>query len=389
MFEEVPLFVYGVIAAVVLIAIVAHFYMPTLAGAAQAQAEYAALRDAAPTLILAQDGKSVHICINSTAPQRVLVQRFDMWIDAQKDCRISLSGRCVPEGRATNRTWPFCRWYLGTYKPGDNLTVVLKTDRATVIKSYRVAAISFPTQLYVVPYVQNVTETVTVKATATVTGVVYHTTVVIVPETATVYRTYTELVPATTTRTITYTVIIQDPRYTATHYLLRCWGLSERSPAGQACDTPARYGFQLPTITITSTSTTTKTLTSTATSYTTVTSYTTSYVTSYVTSIVSTTTIWTRVTHTYVPTVTTTTTSALPGVVVYCYVCPTYTTGKVLRCDTTTLATTTRTLTTITGYGAHSSVQPAAHGAPSRDTFVLALSAVALMAGSVTLARRR
>jgi hypothetical protein len=392
MLDEVLLLIYGTAAAVILIVIVAHYYMPTLVGATQAQAEYVALRDAAPTLILAQNNKSVHICINSTAPQRVLIQRSDMWIDAQKDCRINPGGNCVPEGRAANRTWPLCGWYLGTYKPGDNLTVALKTDRATVVKSYRVAVVSFPTQLYVVPYVQNVTETVTVVATATMTGVVYHTTTVTVPETATVYRTYIEVVPATTTHTITYAVVIQDPSYTATHILLRCWNPyfgGSHQAAGRECATPMRRGFQPPTITITSTSTTTNSLTTTMTSYTTVTSYTTSYVTSYVTSTVSTTTIWTRTTYTYTPTVTSTSTILWPGVVVHCYICPTHTPRTPWRCDTTTLVTTTRTVTTITGYGAHGSVQPAAREVPSGDAFVLALSATTLMAGSVMLAKRR
>jgi hypothetical protein len=139
MMDEVLLFIYGTLAAVILIAIVAYYYMPTLAGATQAQAEYAALRDAAPTLILAQDGRSVHICINSTAPQRALVQRSGMWMDAQKDCRINPGGNCVSGDH--HQSWPFCRWYVGTYKPGDNITIILKTDRATVVKSYRIAAI--------------------------------------------------------------------------------------------------------------------------------------------------------------------------------------------------------------------------------------------------------
>jgi hypothetical protein len=138
MLEEALLFVYGTAAAVILIAIVAHYYMPTLVGAAQAQAEYAALRDAAPTLILARDGKSVHICINSTAPQKVLTQRSGTWMDAPKDCRINPGGNCVPGGQ---QDWPFCRWYLGVYRPGDSVAVVLRGNHAAVVKNYTVAAI--------------------------------------------------------------------------------------------------------------------------------------------------------------------------------------------------------------------------------------------------------
>jgi len=142
MLDEVLLFVYGTAAAVILIAIVAHYYMPTLTGATQAQAEYAALRDAVPTLILARDGGSVYVCINSTAPQRVLVQRSGMWIDAQKDCRINPGGHCVSgQGAAHHQSWPFCRWYLGTYRPGDSIAVVLRGNHATVTKNYTVVAI--------------------------------------------------------------------------------------------------------------------------------------------------------------------------------------------------------------------------------------------------------
>jgi hypothetical protein len=139
MLDEVLLFIYGTAAAVILIAIVAHYYMPTLVGATQAQAEYAALRDAAPTLILARDGKSVYVCINSTTPQRVQVQRHGIWMDAHRECRINPDGQCVPGDH--HQSWPFCRWYLGAYRPGDSVTVVLRGNYATVAKNYTVAVI--------------------------------------------------------------------------------------------------------------------------------------------------------------------------------------------------------------------------------------------------------
>ncbi len=138
MLDEVLLFIYGTAAAVILIAVVAYYYMPTLVGAAQAQAEYAALRDAAPILILAQNNKSVHICINSTAPQKVLVQRSGTWVDAQRDCRINPGGNCISSG---HQSWPFCRWYLGAYRPGDSVVLMLRGNHATVAKNYTVAAI--------------------------------------------------------------------------------------------------------------------------------------------------------------------------------------------------------------------------------------------------------
>lgn len=135
MIDEVLVFIYGTAAAVILIAIVAYYYMPTLVGATQAQAEYAALRDAAPTLILAQDGKSVHVCINSTAPKRVHIKRASVWMDAQRDCRISPGGHCV-----SGQGW-LCRWYLGAYRPGDSVAVVLRGNHAVVAKNYTVVAI--------------------------------------------------------------------------------------------------------------------------------------------------------------------------------------------------------------------------------------------------------
>jgi hypothetical protein len=389
MFEEVSLFVYGMVAAVILIAIVAYFYLPTLVGATQAQAEYAALRDAAPTLILAQDNKSVYVCINSTAPQRVLIQRFNMWIDAQKDCHINPGGQCVPQQHHGDRqSWPFCRWFLGNYKPGDNITVVLKSDRATVVKSYRVAVVAFPTKLYVVPYVQNVTQTVTAVATVTATGTVYNTVVstVFVPG-STVYTTYYQLVPTYTT--ITATVVIQDPQYTST---ITQWLCSNYVPqaAGQVSIVQGRYGFQPPTVTVTSTSTSTNTVTTTMTSYTTVTSYTTAYVTSYVTST-TTVTMPTYVWITYTTTMTTTVLSTVPGVWVICYVC--LTNQQTRSCTTTTLVTTTRTITTITNNAGFAQTASGGESSAGRrltaDAFAMALSAVVMMAGSVMLAKRR
>ncbi len=138
MLDEVLLFIYGTAAAVILTAVVAFYYMPILVSATQAQAEYVALRDVAPILILAQNDKSVHICINSTAPQKVLIQRSGAWVEAQKDCRINPGGNCVPGG---HQSWPFCRWYLGAYRPGDSAVLVLRGNYATVAKNYTVAAI--------------------------------------------------------------------------------------------------------------------------------------------------------------------------------------------------------------------------------------------------------
>ena len=142
MIDEVLVFIFGTAAAVILIAIVAYYYMPTLVGATQAQAEYAALRDAAPTLILAQDGKSVHVCINSTAPKRVHIKRAGIRIDAQRDCRINPGGHCVSgKGMTHHQSWPFCRWYLGAYRPGDSVAVVLRGNHAVVAKNFTVVAI--------------------------------------------------------------------------------------------------------------------------------------------------------------------------------------------------------------------------------------------------------
>jgi len=369
MIDETLLFIYGTAAAVVLIAIVAYYYMPTLVGATQAQAEYAILRDAAPTLILAQDGKSVHVCINSTAPQRVLVQRSGVWVDAQKDCRINPGGQCVSGGQ---QSWPFCRWYLDAYRPGDDITITLKTDRASVVKSYRIVAIAPSVRLRAPDSVadglnatggQNGTQVVVI----TMTGTVYSITTVTVTTTVTFYNTTTVTVTAPAV-TVTHTVAIYDPSFTTTRTLTACMPDTTTPP------TPTfppiemgRYGFQLLSAT-----------TSTVTSYTTI--YTTSYVTSTFT-----TTAWTTSTLTYTPTVTTTITSLRPGVAVTCYICQTPT--PTTTCSTTTLVTTTST-TTITG-GPGSAQPNASKRGLSIDAFFFGLSAVAMMVGSVMLAKKR
>jgi hypothetical protein len=370
MLDEALLLIYGTAAAAILIAIVAYYYMPTLVGATQAQAEYAALRDAAPTLILARDGKSVHVCINSTAPQRVLVQRSGVWVDAQKDCRINPGGQCVS---GDHQSWPFCRWYLGAYRPGDDITIVLKTDRASIVKSYRIAAVAPSVRLRAPGNVadslnatggQNGTYVVVI----TMTGTVYSTTTVTVTTTVTYYNTTTVTVTAPTTVTATHTVIIYDPSFTTTRTLMACIPDTTTSPTPTFPPIEVgRYGFQPLSAT-----------TSTVTSYTTI--YTTSYVTSTVT-----TTVWTTSTLTYTPTVTTTITSLRPGVVVTCYVCRTPT--PTTTCSTTTLVTTTST-TTITGEPSLAQSNTSSRGL-SIDAFFFGLSAVAMMVGSVMLAKKR
>jgi len=366
MLDEVLLFIYGTAAAVILIAIAAHYYMPTLVGATQAQAEYAALRDAAPILVLAQDGKSVHICINSTAPQRVLVQRSGVWTDAHRDCRIDPGGQCVPAARSG----PFCRWYLGKYEVGDNVTAALKADRASVVKSYRIAAIAPPARLGASGGAtggQGGAGSQNAQAvTTTMTGVVYRATTVTVTTTATSRSTATATVTAPAV-TVTHTVIIQDPSFTTTRTLTACVQDTTTSPTPTLPPIEmGRHGFQLlsaATITVTG--------------------YTTIYTTSYVTST-ATTTVWTTSTLTYTPTVTTTVTNLRPGVIVTCYVCRTPT--PTTTCSTTTLVTTTST-TTIAGQSGLT--QPNTYRGLSIDAFFFGLTAVAMMAGSVMLAKRR
>jgi len=120
------IFLYATAAAVALIGLVAHYYLPTTAAAAEAQAEYAALRGVSPILILAEDGGSVHVCINSSAPQKVYVWR-DTWVEAQGGCP---GGGCLR-----------CRWYVGRFKPGDRVAILLRSPRAAVVKNYTVSAI--------------------------------------------------------------------------------------------------------------------------------------------------------------------------------------------------------------------------------------------------------
>jgi hypothetical protein len=377
MIDEVLVFIYGTAAAVILIAMVAYYYMPTLVGATQAQAEYAALRDAALTLILAQDGKSVHVCINSTAPKRVHIQRAGVWMDAQRDCRIDPDGHCV-----SGQGW-LCRWYLGAYRPGDNITIILKTDHASVVKSYRIGAI--------VPSARSGASNMGGQngingqnnagqngagqsgaqvATVTITGTVYSSTVATVTTTVTSYGVTTTTVTAPTTATVTYTVVVQDPSFTTTRTLTACKPdtTTTSSTSSTRWFPPVelgRYGFQLAT-------------TSTVTSYTTI--YTTSYVTSTVT-----TTVWSTVTSTYTPTTTITVTNLRPGVEVICYVCSTSTPSK--TCSTTTLVTTTSS-TTITGGSGLAQPNTPDRGL-STDTFFLVLSAVVMMASSVMLVKKQ
>jgi hypothetical protein len=367
MLDEVLLFIYGAAAAFILIAIAAHYYMPTLIGAAQAQAEHAALRDAAPILVLAQDSKSVHICINSTAPQRVLVQRSGVWTDAHRNCHIDPGGQCAPATGSPSRR-PFCRWYLGRYKDGDNVTVFLKSDRASVVKSYRIAAIAPSARLGASGGAtggqggaggQSGTQAVTV----TMTGTVYSITTATVTTTVTFHSTATATVTAPAV-TVTHTVVIHDPSLTTTRTLTACMRDATTPPTTPTLPPieMGRYGFQL-----LSTST--------------VTSYTTIYTTSYVTST-ATTTVWTTSTLTYTPTVTTTVTNLRPGVLVTCYACPTP--APTTTCSTTTLAATTST--TITG---ESGLAPNTYRGLSIDAFFFGLTAAAMMAGSVMLAKKR
>jgi hypothetical protein len=360
--------IYGAAVAAVLIAVVAYYYMPTLAGATQAQAEYAALRDAAPALVLSQDGKSVHICINSTAPQRVLVQKSGVWTDAHRDCRIDSGGRCVPAAHGGS----FCRWYLGRYEVGDNVTVVLKAGHASVVKSYRIAAIAPSAKLGVggatgglnAAGSQNGAQVVTV----TMTGTVYSITTATVTTTATSHSTTTVTVTAPAA-TVTHTVIIQDPSFTTTRTVAAC--VPDTTTTTTTPRLPpiefGRHGFQPP---------------SAATS--TVASYTTIYTTSYVTST-ATTTIWTTSTVTYTPTVTTTVTRLRPGVEVTCYICRTPT--PTTTCRTTTLATTTSTTTIAGGSGFAQPNTP--NRGSSIDALFLGLSAAAMMASSAMLAKKR
>jgi hypothetical protein len=264
----------------------------------------------------------------------------------------------------------FCRWYLGRYKVGDNVTVVLKTDHASVVKSYRIASIVPSVRLRAPGNVadghtggQNGTHVVVI----TMTGTVYSTITATVTTTVTFHSTTTVTVTAPAV-TVTHTVIIQDPSFTTTRTLTACVPDTTTPP------TPTfppiemgRYGFQLLPAT-----------TSTVTSYTTI--YTTSYATSTVT-----TTAWTTSTLTYTPTVTTTVTNLRPGVVVTCYVCQTPT--PTTTCSTTTLVTTTST-TTITGEPGSAQTNTPNRGS-GIDMFFFGLSAVAMMVGSVMLAKKR
>jgi hypothetical protein len=133
--DEAVVFVLSVAVAASLIAAVGQYAIPAIAGAAGQEAEYAALRAVQPTLILASDGKTVHVCINSTLPASVL--RRDGgggWLQADRDCYIS-GGAC-----AQGASGVFCAWYLGAYEVGDSVAFMLRGQHAAVVKNYTVAA---------------------------------------------------------------------------------------------------------------------------------------------------------------------------------------------------------------------------------------------------------
>ena len=140
--DEAVVFALSVLIAVALIAYVAHYVLPAFSDAAAKAAEYAALRDAAPVLILAANNKTVHVCLNSTAPLGVKVNKTGVWRDADRDCRINPAGHCVPGRGHGLEKWPLCRWYLGRYKPGDAVEYIARGERVSVYKRYVVAVLT-------------------------------------------------------------------------------------------------------------------------------------------------------------------------------------------------------------------------------------------------------
>ena len=133
--DEVVVFVLSAAVAASLILAVSQYVIPAIAGAAEQEAEYAALRAVPPTLILASDNETVHLCINSTLPASVSIWTGGGWVQAGRNCYIS-GGSCVQDGGGL-----FCAWYLGAYKVGDRVAYMLGGRHAAVIKNYTVAAV--------------------------------------------------------------------------------------------------------------------------------------------------------------------------------------------------------------------------------------------------------
>jgi len=154
--DEVVVFVLSVVVAVSLIMVVSQYVIPTIVRAAEQEAEYAALRAVSPTLILGDDNRTVHVCINSTLPASVL--RWSAgggWLQADRDCYIhggactyggmggkgSGHGNGIGTGHLRRVNGIFCAWYLGAYRVGDHIAFMLRGQYATVVKNYTVAAI--------------------------------------------------------------------------------------------------------------------------------------------------------------------------------------------------------------------------------------------------------
>jgi len=132
--DEVVVFVLSAAVAASLILAVSQYVIPAVAGAAEQEAEYAALRAVPPTLVLASDNKTVYVCINSTLPASVSKWAGGGWVQADRNCYIS-GGSCAQSGGL------FCAWYLGAYKVGDRVAYMLRGRYAAVVKNYTVAAV--------------------------------------------------------------------------------------------------------------------------------------------------------------------------------------------------------------------------------------------------------
>ncbi|MCC6020812.1 MAG: hypothetical protein LM577_05540 [Thermoproteaceae archaeon] len=143
--EEVIILALSLPLALAVIAVVGHAVLPALAGAAATAAEYAELRDA-PVVLVSLGGRSVAVCVNSTAPRAALVHDCHGGLcharEARRGCRVNPGGLCAegePGGRAEGRRgWPYCEWYLGRYRVGDVVAFELRGERARVFKNYTV-----------------------------------------------------------------------------------------------------------------------------------------------------------------------------------------------------------------------------------------------------------
>ncbi|MEM3996115.1 MAG: hypothetical protein QXP31_03520 [Pyrobaculum sp.] len=137
--DAVLLFLVSVALAAALLT-VAYAASTALRDASLDVAEYVALRNVAPYLMLDADNETVHLCVNTTAPvyyvRNGAVVRADnatMWRDRR--------GRWHTSWGPPDAERVFCSRYLGPYRVGDSVAYLVVGGRVSLWRNYTVAAV--------------------------------------------------------------------------------------------------------------------------------------------------------------------------------------------------------------------------------------------------------